>query len=57
MFGEEDPLNKLIRIDNKLDVKVTGVYKDFPYNSEFYNIDFISPWDLYVTSETWIEKD
>ena len=55
-FDDEDPLNKIIKIRNKLDVKVTGVYKDLPYNSEFYNINFIGTWDLYVTSETWIGK-
>jgi len=55
MFGDADPLNKLMRIDSKLDVKVTGVYKDFVHNSEFGDLDFISPWDLYVTSETWIK--
>jgi ABC-type antimicrobial peptide transport system permease subunit len=54
MFGDIDPLNKLIRIDSKLDVKVTGVFKDLPLNSQFGDIDFISPWDLYVTSEKWI---
>ena len=55
MFGDANPLNKLMRIDSKLDVKVTGVYKDFSHNSEFGDLDFISPWDLYVTSETWIK--
>ena len=55
MFGDADPLNKLMRIDSKLDVKVTGVYKDFAHNSEFGDLDFISPWDLYVTSEKWIK--
>ncbi len=55
-FGDEDPLNKVLKIRNILDVKVSGVYKDFPYNSEFNNIDFIGTWDLYVTSETWIKN-
>ena len=55
-FGDEDPLNKVLKIRNILDVKVSGVYKDFPYNSEFNNIDFIGSWDLYVTSETWVKK-
>src|ERR1700682_4307064 len=26
LFGDEDPMNKMIRLDNKLNVKVTGVY-------------------------------
>jgi putative ABC transport system permease protein len=55
-FGDEDPLNKVLKIRNILDVKVSGVYKDFPSNSEFNNIDFIAPWDLYLTSETWIKN-
>src|ERR1044071_4673109 len=28
IFGDEDPMNKSIKIANKLDVKVTGVYED-----------------------------
>ena len=35
IFGNEDPMNKLMKIGNKLDVKVTGVYEDLPYNSQF----------------------
>lgn len=33
LFGNDDPLNKTIRIDNQQDVKVTGVLKDIPGNS------------------------
>ena len=35
-FGNEDPLNKVVRLDNQLDVKVTGVYKSFPTNSHIH---------------------
>src|ERR1700753_4403912 len=34
-FGNEDPLNKVMKIDNRQDVKVAGVYKDVPHHSEF----------------------
>jgi len=57
MFGEINPMNKLMRIDNKLDVKVSGVFEDLPRNSQFGDLDFISPWDLYVTSERWIGEN
>jgi putative ABC transport system permease protein len=50
-FGNEDPLNKLMKIDNQLDVKVTGVYEDFPLNSSFAFVNFISPWELYSNSQ------
>lgn len=33
LFGNEDPLNKVVRFDNKNDLKVTGVLKDVPSNS------------------------
>jgi hypothetical protein len=29
-FGNEDPIGKIMRVDNKADVKVTGVYEDLP---------------------------
>lgn len=32
-FGKEDPLGKLLKIDNSLSCVVTGVYQDFPVNS------------------------
>ena len=32
-FGNEDPMNKVIRSNNQFDVKVTGIYKGFPANS------------------------
>ncbi|MVM33795.1 FtsX-like permease family protein [Spirosoma sp. HMF4905] len=50
-FGNADPLNKIIRLDNKLDVKITGVYEDLPTNSSFANLSFIAPWELMVKSQ------
>lgn len=35
LFGDEDPMNKMVRIDNKSDLKVTGILKDLPDNSTF----------------------
>jgi putative ABC transport system permease protein len=57
LFGGADPINKRMRIDNKLDVNVTGIYKDLPQNTEFNDLNFIAPWDLYITSEKWILAD
>jgi putative ABC transport system permease protein len=53
-FGNADPLGKNMQIANRFDVKVTGVYEDLPYNSEFHNLAFIAPWQLYITTATWI---
>ena len=55
LFADTDPINQQIRIDNKLDVKVTAVYEDLPVNSTFNDIKFIAPWELYINSEQWIQ--
>ncbi len=55
-FGEADPMNQLMRIDNKMDVKVTGVYEDLPHNSTFRNVGYFLPWELYLITNEWIKK-
>src|SRR5215510_12092282 len=35
-FGDEDPINKVLRANNQFDVKVTGVYEPFPENSHMH---------------------
>ena len=35
-FGDEDPMNKMIRSNNQFDLKVTGIYKPFPENAHMH---------------------
>ncbi|OQP54685.1 ABC transporter permease [Niastella yeongjuensis] len=49
-FGNEDPLNKIIKIDQKPVVSVAGVYEDFPQNSTFADLNFISSWDFWYNA-------
>ncbi|HEV8271954.1 MAG TPA: ABC transporter permease, partial [Chitinophagaceae bacterium] len=56
LFGDEDPTNKMMRIDNQMDVKVTGVYSDLPYTSDFKNVKFISSWDLNLSYNKWMQE-
>jgi putative ABC transport system permease protein len=35
-FGNEDPMNKVLRANSQFDVKVTGIYKAFPPNSHLH---------------------
>lgn len=48
IFGEEDPMDKSLRLNDKNDVKVTGVYEDLPEGCDFANLGFIAPFDLNV---------
>jgi len=54
LFAEKDPMGQLLKIDNGLDVKVTGVYEDLPLNTQFHEVQFFAPWDLFVSDNTWI---
>ncbi|QDK79059.1 FtsX-like permease family protein [Spirosoma sp. KCTC 42546] len=54
LFGKADPMGKLVKLDNKLLVKVTGVYQDFPNNSEFKAVTFIAPWDLMLSMDDYL---
>ena len=42
LFGNADPINKTVRIDNQNDLKVTGILKDLPPNSSL-QFNFIVP--------------
>ena len=53
-FGDADPINKLMKIDNEIDVKVAGVYKDFPRNSVFAELSFIATWDIFYSNTPWM---
>jgi len=56
LFSDNRAIDQLVRIDNNLDVKVTGVYKDLPHNSSFNDIKFLSPFELYVTDNPWMSE-
>lgn len=56
MFGDKDPMNKLIRIDASMDAKVTGVYEDLPGNTEFNDIRFFAPFDLWTSVNPWVRQ-
>lgn len=56
LFGDADPVGAMLTIDRdqKLTVKVGGVYEDMPSSSEFANLDFVAAWDLLYSATNWI---
>ena len=44
-FGDEEAIGKLIRLDNKVDLKVTGIMEDHPENTNF-------PFELLISYAT-----
>jgi putative ABC transport system permease protein len=55
-FGKDDPIGQTMRVNNRNDVKVTGVYEDLPYSSSFREMSFIMPWSLYIIENEWIKN-
>jgi|GEM_PF-879729 len=58
IFGSTQATGQLLKIDNELDATVAGVYKDFPQNSDYYNLSFIAPWKLFASARRrqWVDK-
>ncbi|MFT3827664.1 MAG: ABC transporter permease [Chitinophagaceae bacterium] len=53
IFGDQSPIGQVVRLNNKADVKVAGVYKDLPANSSFNGVHFIGTWQLYSTLDSY----
>ncbi len=53
IFSKEDPINKIIKLDRSVDVKVTGVYEDLPDNTSFREIKIMMPWSLWLIQNPW----
>ncbi len=52
LFGDADAMGRMIRLDNKYDMVVTGVMKDLPGNTQF-DFEYVVPW----TCTRWINED
>lgn len=54
MFGDANPIDKVIRFDDLHELKVTGVIADVPANSNM-TFDFLVPWKLYELTP-WVKS-
>jgi ABC-type antimicrobial peptide transport system permease subunit len=56
LFGNADPINKVIQVNTNMDAKIAGVFEDLPRNSEFNEVKFFAPFDLWVAANPWVKK-
>ncbi|HVW96260.1 MAG TPA: ABC transporter permease [Mucilaginibacter sp.] len=49
-FGDQDPMGKILKIDNQITSKVAGVYADLPQNSSFAQLGFIGSWQMFYNA-------
>ena len=55
LFGNEDPINKSIRMDDRTDLKVTGVLHDLPKNSSL-EFDALVTWSMNEQLNPWVKE-
>ncbi len=55
LFGDADPINKSIIVNNGVSVTVTGILKELPSNSSF-QFDFLMPFTLYEMITPWVKE-
>lgn len=54
LFGNEDPMNKTVKLDNEDLLKVEAVIADPPRNTTI-QFDYLLPWSLFETKNTWVK--
>ena len=55
LFGGADPMGRVIRVDNSVEVKVGGVFEDLPDNSTFSDVQLFLSWDKAVEEMAWMK--
>ncbi len=56
LFANENPIGRSVRLNNNIDLLVSGIYEDLPKNSTFYEMEYIVPIELIYNKEnphTW----
>jgi putative ABC transport system permease protein len=49
-FSNEDPMNKVLKVNNIDNLKIAGVYADLPENITLTGLAFIGSWEYYATA-------
>ena len=55
LFGEENAMDQIIRVDDKKEMKIAGILKDIPNNSSI-DFDFLLPWKYTEQNVAWIRE-
>lgn len=53
LFGQEDPMGKVILVDHATAVTVTGIVRDVPTQSSL-TFDYVLPYSFYELTQPWV---
>ena len=54
LFGDADPMGKMVKIDNQYNLKVTGIMKDVPKNATI-QFNFLIPFSFNEQTQGWMK--
>ncbi len=54
-FGSTDVIGKSLKVDNKQDYVISGVFKDLPENVSF-KFDWLAPFKIYEEQNQWLQQ-
>jgi putative ABC transport system permease protein len=55
LFGDNDPLNQLVKIENYRELKVTGIVEDVPAQSTL-QFDYLLPFAYFESAYPWVRS-
>jgi len=55
LFGDDEAMGKIVRVDNERDLTVTGIMEDVPANSTF-QFHYLMPFSAYMASQEWVKR-
>lgn len=56
LFNSTDVLGKTIKVDNQQEYVVSGVYRSLPANARFTEIEWIAPYKVFESTNSWLEN-
>lgn len=45
-----------MKLDNKQDYVITGVYKSFPTNTRFESVEWLAPFEVFFLKNEWLKE-
>ncbi|MET7254354.1 ABC transporter permease [Dyadobacter fermentans] len=51
LFGNANPVNRIVKLNSTRNVKVAGVFEEIPNNSTFRDTKILAPWGLYAATD------
>ena len=56
LFKKENPIGKVLELNDGSQAQVSGIYEDIPSSSSLNGTDFIGSWELFLSANEWIRN-